>query len=349
MKASFGNFSRAAQSDDIAIGIDLGGTNFRAGRYHGLARLACDYSEQALDRVRSTAEVNIAEVGAQRSPSAIVERMASAVRTLAEGCKPTKKIPVGIGFAGMLRGTDGYVVHSPHLRWHDEPFGAQLQEQLGDGFHLFVENDVNAITIAECIIGAARGHDHVLAVFIGTGMGGGIWARGAIVTGANGCAAEIGHTKVAFDENARLCACGRRGCVEAYVGGEALRARARAELGAGRNSLALELAGSADKVTASHLDQAAIQGDEYALAIVQEVAPLAGAAIANAATLLNPSCLVLGGGVLANAPFLRAQVQTAIEVVINPPAATNLTICDARLVDDAGLVGSALLALNRAP
>jgi glucokinase len=212
-----------------------------------------------------------------------------------------------------------------------------------------VENDVNAITWGEHQVGVARGASDVLGVFIGTGIGGGAISGGRLLRGGTGCAVEIGHTKVVIDETARLCACGLRGCVEAYAGGEFLQRRARAELAGGARSAAIGLAGSPAEVNPGHLDTAAAEGDDYALDLWSEIAPLVGLALANAVTLLNPNVLVLGGGVLSRTPVLRDMIVTAMEVVINPPARDLLAIEIAALGDDAGLVGSALLALGQAP
>ena len=123
--------------------------------------------------------------------------------------------------------------------------------------------------------------------------------------GGTGCAVEIGHTKVGWDESALPCAVRAKGCVEAYVGGDLAaaagprRAGRRRALGGGRPRRAPE------EVNPGHLDAAAAEGDEYALELWREVAPLLGVALANAVTMLNPARLILGGGVLSRTPVLR--------------------------------------------
>jgi glucokinase len=109
------------------------------------------------------------------------------------------------------------------------------------------------------------------------------------------------------------------------------------------------IAGSLEQIHAGHLEEAAARGDEYAQALWAEVGPLLGVTIANAVTLLNPSHVVLGGGVLSRAPVLKTYVTTAFEVAVNPPAGESVQIVDALLGDDAGLVGSALLAMQDPP
>ena len=254
-------------------------------------------------------------------------------------------VPVGIGLAGMLRGTSGIVAQSPHLGWRNVSLGDMMRTRLGERHRVVVENDVNAITWGEFVMGAGRDVPDVLAVYIGTGIGGGAVCDGRLLRGGTGCAVEIGHTKVVWDDSARRCACGLKGCVEAYAGGEPLQRRVRAELAGGARSAAVGIAGSPEAVNPGHLDAAAAEGDEYALNLWQEIGPLVGVALANAVTLFNPNRLILGGGVLSRTPVLEEHIIAALEVAINPPAQEDLGIENAALGDDAGVVGSALLAL----
>ena len=105
------------------------------------------------------------------------------------------------------------------------------------------------------------------------------------------------------------------------------------------------MAGAPEAVNPGHVDAAAAEGDEYALNLWQEIGPLLGVALANAVTLFNPNRLILGGGVLSRTPVLKEHIIAAVEVAINPPAREDLDIENAALGDDAGVVGSALLAL----
>jgi len=310
----------------IQIGIDLGGTNLRAA---------------AFDDGDAPRELHREPVGEDRSPAAIVERVAKVVERLAGDAK---KAAVGVGIAAMLRDRRGTVANSPHLRWRDVPFGALLGERLGKRFKLGVFNDMNAITWGEAVAGAARGARDVLAVYVGTGIGSGMIVDGRLVEGASSCAGEIGHVKVRWDDDAVPCACGSRGCVEAYLGGSYLQRRIARELNTKRHSLAVQLAGSAEAVLPSHVDQAAAAGDEWALTLWTELAPLLAIALGNAIAILNPERLVLGGGVLAHAPTLLELVETTLTVVAPMPSLEPLHVVCAELGDDAGLVGAARLA-----
>ena len=331
---------------DLAIGVDIGGTNIRMALFRGLREAADAARSGGGDpsvALRAVAERR-EPVGLDRAPDAVIGRLADMIAgLLIEGECSDEPVPVGIGFAGMLRGDRGYVVASPNVGWAEVPFGDLLRARLGERHRVEIENDANAIAWGEFQLGAGRGTKDMVAVYVGTGIGGGAVVNRTLVTGS-GAALEIGHTKVVWDESARRCACGLRGCIEAYAGGELLSRRARAELAGGARSAAVELAGSIDAVNPGHLDAAAAEGDDYALTLWAEVGPLLGVVLANAVTLFNPQRLILGGGVLSRTPVLREHAIAALHIAVNPPAAETLVVENAILGDDAGLVGSALLA-----
>jgi glucokinase len=315
----------------IQIGIDLGGSNLRAaafGEGDGATPL----------------EIHKEAVGDDRAPDAIVERVARTIERLAGGS--AGQVAVGVGVAALLRDRRGTVANSPHLRWRDVPFGELLGRRLGARYQLGVYNDVNAITWGEAVAGAARGCRDVLAVYVGTGIGGGLIAGGQLVEGASNCAGEIGHTKVRWDDDAAPCMCGGRGCVEAYVGGSYLVARIRRELANKRLKTTVigRAGGSIDAVTPSHVDAAALEGDAWALGLWTELAKLLAVALGNALALLNSQRLILGGGVLGRTPVLRAMTEIDLMLVAPPASLEPLTIAVAELGDDAGLVGAARLA-----
>ena len=307
------------------LGVDLGGTNFR------IAAFGTGITPEAIHKEA---------VGEPRDPHTIVDRLAAAAERLA----PRGPVTLGVGIAAMLRDRRGTVANSPHLRWRDVAFGELLAARLGARFTVGVYNDVNAIVWGEAVGGAARGCRDVLGVYVGTGIGGGVIAGGQLVEGASNCAGEIGHTKVRWDDDAAPCACGQRGCIEAYIGGSYVAKRITAELAAGATSAAVQLAGGLTHVTPSHIDQAAGEGDEYALALWSELAPLLAVSLGKALAVLNSERLVLGGGLLGRTPVLYDLVETALLVATPVAISERLSVVPAELGDDAGLVGAAALA-----
>lgn len=327
-----------------SIGIDLGGTNFRVAAFADLEDLARASHAGKFAAPPTPVVVHKEPVGEPRDPDTIIERVAAQVEriSVAAGAGPGA-ISVGVGLAAMLRDRRGTVANSPHLRWRDVPFGARLAARLGPRYRVGVYNDVNAITYGEYGLGAGGGAADLLAVYVGTGIGGGLVVDGRLAEGATNCAAEIGHVKVRWDDDAAPCACGGRGCVEAYVGGSYVLRRIRAELATAR-SQALTLAGKLDDVTPTHVDLAAADGDPWALGLWSELAPLLAVALGNAITLVNPSRLVLGGGLLSRTPVLRELALTTMQVIVPAALLEPLTIVDGALGDDAGIIGAALLA-----
>lgn len=334
-----------------ALGMDIGGTNLRAGLYA---------LPQETNPLTAAPHCSLKEkVGSDRSPEALCARIVALVEglvqeaNLIEALVDTTSIPLGVAFAGMLSGHAGHVANSPHFGWRDVPFGNLLEASFAGTRPVTVLNDVNAATFAEYLapdpgIECGQHPKDILTVFVGTGIGSGAVCGGQLLTGASNTATELGHVKVVFGNKAPQCACGRRGCVEAFAGGVAIQTRVRRELSAGQTSLAETLAGGVEHIHPGHIDVAAAQGCRYALNLYAEIAPLLGLSIANAVTLLNPGTLVLGGGVLDNAPLFKAQVLRHFHELVNPPALDGLQIRDASFGDNAGMLGAGLFALRKA-
>jgi glucokinase len=304
----------------LAVGVDLGGTNLRAA--------LVDVETGALlaeDKYRPT----------DRAPAAIADAVEQAVRRVdPDG----RRRGVGIGIAAMLRGWTGIVVNAPNLGWREVAFRALVEGRLpGERIELF--NDLNAIALGEQRYGAGRGSQHVLCVYIGTGIGAGLVLDGRLYIGATHLAGEIGHAKVVL-EGGRACGCGAHGCLEAYASGKNIAARAHEEL-VTRSSAAVGLAGSVEAVHAGHLDEAARGGDAYALSLWDEVSRHAGLALGAAITLLNPERLVLGGGVLSGAPLLAERVHARLRQAANAASLEGFSIVDTALGDHAGVLGAA--------
>jgi glucokinase len=305
----------------LAVGVDLGGTNVRAA--------LIDTSTGSFVGNEAKAPVT------DKDPA----KVAALVETTVKAVDPeARRHGVGIGFAGMLRGWSGVVVNSPNFGWREVDFRSLLRARVGERTELY--NDLNAITFGEAMYGGAKGVRDVLCVYVGTGVGSGIVADGKLYTGSTHLAGEFGHVKMV--PGGRLCGCGQRGCLEAYASGKNIQARVREELRGG-GSMAIELAGGLDKVHAGHIDEAALKGDVYADRLWNEVAGLLGVALGNYVTVLNPSRLVMGGGVWQKTPELRRRATAEFFVHINRPSLEGFAICDTTLDDSAGVLGAAAL------
>jgi glucokinase len=292
----------------LALGVDIGGTNARAA---------------VVDRATGHILGSAKKAWTVRAPEAVVGEVAQLLTSLMAG-HGIADAPVGVGIAGMLSGS--VVVNAPNLGWRDFDFGAALSARVGRRVQLF--NDLSAAAWGEKSAGAAKGAQHLFTVFVGTGVGSAIISDGRLLEGATGVAAEFGHIKVELD-GGRRCGCGDRGCLEAYVGGAKLSEWMKEE----------GLSG-----TPADLEQRASGGDPRARRLYDVAVGHLALAIANQVTVLNPEVLVLGGGVLSHCPGMVARIRDVVGHRAAVAARRAVHIEMARLGDDSGLVGAALLA-----
>lgn len=217
---------------------------------------------------------------------AAAHRLADRLRSvLAEGAStmPTV-IGVGIAVPGQVPDRDTGVVTAPTIGWSAVPLGATVGALLQ--LPVLVENDVNALAVAELLYGLGTKHEHFLVVTIGQGIGAAVVSDGQVFRGANGGAGEIGHIPV--DPTGPLCTCGNRGCLEALIGAEGLLARA-------------EQQGSTSNLgTLADLHDAAAAGDLIARRLLGQAGQLLGRTVAGLVNVLDPEVVVvLGEGTLA--------------------------------------------------
>lgn len=313
-----------------AIGVDAGGTNVRlcaigAGPSRVGAVSRAEWRAAGEDRVATLA-------------AAIVNGCVEVT-----GATPAAlDVPIGVGIAAQLSSDGRTVRNAPNIGWRDVPLASALESALGVGpGRVHLENDVNAILQGELGFGAARGAKHALAVYWGTGIGGAIVVDGRLRMGAGGNAGEIGHVKLVGDTAA--CGCGERGCVEARWGGAALLRRLAADVASGAAAHLVPADGSA--LHPGLVDAAAASGDAYSVALWGDAAEAVGTAMANAVTLLNPSHLVLGGGVWSRCPTLASAVRQVVERQTLAVARGDLQMVDGMLGDEAGMLGAGYGAL----
>ena len=252
---------------------------------------------------------------------------------------------VGMSAAGFVSSDRKTMLATPNIAgWN----GVNLDRELSAiiGLSVVSENDANAAAWGEARFGAGRGEDHLMLLTIGTGIGGGIVVDGELYRGAFGIAAEFGHMRVVPEGH--LCGCGARGCFEQYASGNALLRHAREAVSASpevaRNLLSLG-DGTVAGMTGKHITDAAREGDAVALAAFNTTAQWLGAGIASLSVLLDPACVIIGGGVIDAGEILLAPTRAAVERYM-PFAGKHPTprIIAAQLGNEAGLVGAADLA-----
>ena len=311
----------------LAIGVDIGGTKVAAG--------VVDEEGAVRALVRRPTPGDVA--GTEDAIAGCVAELADRYEVMA----------VGIGAAGWIANDRATVLFSPHLAWRDEPLRESLIGRIG--LPVTVENDANAAAWAEYRFGAARGERVVCCVTLGTGIGGGLVVSGTLYRGAFGVAGEWGHMTVVPD--GRRCACGNRGCWEMYASGTALARDARelAEVSPVSAHRLLQMAGgNPAALTGTDVTSAAREGDPAAVEIFTAMGRWLGQGIASLAAVLDPSVVVIGGGVSEAGDLLLRPAQEAFAANLTGrgfrPAAP---IRIAALGPDAGLVGAADLARRR--
>lgn len=300
----------------LTIGIDIGGTHVRL--------LLVSDDGQVVDRARLPAIAG--------DPTQVVGPVTAQVNRWRTTYPHILRL--GVACAGWVD-ADGRRIHqSPNLGWHDVRL-ADLLETLCR-LPVRVENDVNAALLGEHAAGAAVGARNCIAVFIGTGVGGGVIADGRLVRGAKGAAAEVGHH--VLDPAGPLCTCGRHGCWEAYSGGAGMVNRAREAIAAGQETVLTQL----DKVTTAEVMAAAAKGDTVAKQIWAEACRRSIQGMANLAVLFDPEIIVVGGGVTETNPTLLTCIVDGMGQ--EPPFAglTDVRLIPAALGDDAAALGVAL-------
>lgn len=308
-----------------AIGIDIGGTRLRA------AAVAADGTVVA----RESAARPEDQAGQDAFIDALLTTLDEVTERLGAG------LPVGIGIASLVD-RDGRLVAAPNLDVGGVELRRRAVDRLGTP-HVSVVNDATAACLAEARVGAAVGHDDVLLVTVGTGVGGGALVAGRLLRGADGLATEFGH--IVVHEGGRRCPCGTHGCLEAYAAGRAVGEIAAEWLAEGRTSHALV---TERVVDGEAVTRAARAGDEMAIEVIREAGRWLGIGLASLTNVLDPAIVLVGGGAgEAMGDWLLPAARAAYGPRVLGHRRRHLAAIEpAALGDDAGVVGAALLAID---
>jgi glucokinase len=275
------------------LGIDLGGTKISAAVF--------DEGNNIIARAR-------AKTRAERDEENVFETILKTGRgaVASAGLEPKDLMAIGIGSPGPIDPDTGYIIDSVNIRFKNFPLGPRLSQEFG--CPASVNNDVSAGTYGEFKAGAARGASHVLGVFVGTGIGGGLVLDGSLYHGFSKNAGEVGH--IIIKAGGPRCGCGNRGCLEALASRTAMTRKIKKAIRSGQKTMIKKLI------------------DKKADVI-----------------LLGPEVVVLGGGVIdALGDEMMETIETVARGVTFEFTARDLRIVRAELGDDSGVTGAALLA-----
>jgi glucokinase len=322
----------------FAIGVDLGGTNLRIA--------AVDDTGRLMEKMTTGTQV-------ARGRDHVIDEMSAAIRELAAKFKADTLLGIGIGVPGIIDMETGMLRESPNLPgWHDYPVRDEIEKRLGT--RVILENDANSAALGEKWLGAARDHDDMCMLTLGTGVGGGIVLDGRVWHGFKGMAAELGHITV--EPNGPACGCGSRGCVEQFASATAVVRMAKEAISSGRAPELARAQSDNPEFGSKIVYQMAIQGDRAAQEIYQKVGWALGIVVADLVNIFNLPIYVIGGGVAsawdAFAPTLLKEVAARSFVYAAttpdaqvPPDRKKTIITRALLSGDAGLYGAARLPM----
>ena len=299
--------------DSFAVGIDLGGTNIKAALVSSDGRILEWYSECTEK---------------ERGPEHVIEKVSTTAQVLMNRV-PTTLCGVGVGVPGMLDAQREKVIMAPNLGWENLNLKSTLEASIG--LPVVLDNDANAAAFGEAWLGAGAGMESFLLVTIGTGIGSGLVIGGEIYRGAHGMAPELGHMTIIPD--GPECGCGLRGCLETLACAEALLCRGVEEC----SGITLN--------EAKDVFDYARKGSREAVRAVENTMDYLAIGLANAAVLVDPEAVIIGGGVVASSDlfldYLREKTLRRLTAV------RSLKILPASLGNKAGSLGAARLVFTK--
>jgi glucokinase len=304
----------------LTVGVDVGGTKIAAG--------VVDEAGTIIEKLRKA------------SPTTDELSLLKAIRELVGELRTRHEITaVGVGAPGFIGADRRSVLFTPNLPWRDEPLAELLERVLQ--LPVLVENDANAAAWAEHVFGAGQGVPDQLLLTLGTGVGGGLVLGGEVYRGGHGVAAEVGHLTVVRD--GIPCPCGRHGCLEQYASGSALVREARSAAATGHAPVLLAAAGgNPAMITGAMVTEQAHAGTPEAVELFAEMAEALAVGIGSLVAVLDPSLVLLGGGVSEAGDLILVPTTAALDRELT--GGTHRPGPEVRLAalgNDAGLIGAA--------
>ncbi|MHC4123196.1 MAG: ROK family protein [Planctomycetota bacterium] len=315
---------------ELFLGIDLGGTNVKVGCF-----------DSDLNMIGKISKPTDAELG----PEAVINKICDTVYKLLEESKISMDAvkAVGIGAPGPSKISEGIIISAPNMpNFRNVPIRDILSKKLGKP--AVYENDANAACWAEHVVGAGKGAEDMLFFTLGTGIGGGVISNGELVHGYRDNAAELGH--IIIHKDGRPCGCGQQGCVEAYASASSTAKRATEAIEANAKSSLGKVLKEKGKITCKDVFEHYAAGDKLATNVAEGTCSALGLLCVSLLHVTGPKRIVFAGGMIAAGDILLQRINHFFKQYIWPLKEENLEICFATLGADAGIIGSAALALH---
>lgn len=295
------------------IGIDLGGTNLKVALFDG--------------RFKFRAK-EFLSTGDFSRPENLISGITSAVFKIIQDnkLKKTDIRGIGLGLPGPIDVEKGMVHFFPNIPgWMNVPLRRILEKKIG--LPVFIDNDANLMCLAEYKLGSARGARNAVCLTLGTGVGGGLIIEGKLFRGSSFAAGEIGHMPI--NEKGPACGCGGQACLESYIGNRRIAGIVRKIF---HKDIPLE-----------EVSLLAGKNNKQAVMVWEEVGSKLGNCLVGIVNLLNPDCIVIGGGVANAGSVLFNKIEETIISRAMVVQAKKVKILKAKLGNDAGMLGAALL------
>ena len=309
---------------DYYVGIDLGGTNTKIG----LLNIEGDILKSSIIKTLSSEGVD----KTMERIWGVIQELAKEANINVEDIKG-----IGMGIPGPVE-EQSIVAFFANFPWGTN---VNIKEKLEKitGIETKLDNDANIIALGEAKYGAAKGSKSSVTVALGTGIGGGIYVNGMLISGFKGAGGEIGHMKIV--KEGRLCGCGQRGCFEAYASATGLIREAVSRLTVNKqNLLYTMIEGNIAGLEAKDIFDAAKEGDAFSLDLVDYEAEYLAMGIANILNIINPETIVLGGGVALAGDILLNPLRKKLEKYALPVTLEDLKIVQGILGNEAGIKGA---------
>jgi len=295
-----------------------------------------DFSARILEETETSFNV-------ENGPKECLHEADNILRELLQkrGLATTDLAAIGVGVPGPVIAEKGTVMAPPIMPgWDRFPIRATLESKWGTAVTL--NNDAELGALGEWAYGAGRGEKNLAFIKVGSGIGAGLIINQQIYGGTTGSAGEIGHLTV--DENGPLCACGNHGCLEAFAGGHAIASQAKKLVSSGKRTLLSEK--NPDSITARDVAEAARRGDLTAQEIIKRSGTFVGIAIAGLINLINPSTVIIGGGVAQVGDLMTASIRQAVHERSLRASEHSVRITTAMLGRRSSLMGALVQAIN---
>lgn len=312
------------------VGMDLGATKLKIGITDEKGNIKAQGSFPT--QIHTDAEM-------------LIQYFGGCILEIIEKSKLPKKhiVGAGIGAPGLVDPETGQLKFVTNMQVLNEHFlGSAIEEIIG--IATFLDNDANAMALGELYFGAAKGYKNVIAMTLGTGVGGGLIFNGQIYRGSSYTAGELGH--ISIDSNGLLCNCGNYGCIERYIGIEGIVNRFESYRYKKQLESIIDSFLEDGTITPKSIVLAAKAGDVLSKEVIDEIGTFLGIALASLINILNPEIIVIGGGVSNAGEILfepaRREMRKRAYVI---PAQT-VKVVQAHLGNDAGIVGAASIAVD---